>query len=84
MMSGAQNQKQFRNWLKFSYRTRLRPRRTLKAVLQRQNVMSDAKRFAHAKKVAVQSKIARTRPVEDRDGSSNGSRQQYPVSARCT
>lgn len=66
MMSGAQNQKQFRNWLKFSY---VAPGFGLggpaQNVLQRQNVMSDAKRFAHAKNIPVQSIMPRERPVED-------------------
>lgn len=66
MMSGAQNEKQFKNWLKFSY---VAPGYGLggpaQNILQRQNVLSEARRFANASKVATRSRPVLPRPVED-------------------
>lgn len=66
MMSGAQNQKQFRNWLKFSY---VAPGFGLggpaQNILQKQNVLSEGRRFAHAKQVKTRSRTHSPIPVED-------------------
>jgi hypothetical protein len=63
MMSGAQNSKQFRNWLKFSY---VPPGFGLGGpaanVLQRQNVLADAKRFANCRDVVRMGPMSMPKP----------------------
>lgn len=66
LMSGAQNRKQFQNWLKFSY---VAPGFGLggpaQNVLQKQNALSDARRFAHAQNIPSRIRKPMPRPHEN-------------------
>jgi len=66
MMSGAQNRKQFQNWLKFSY---VPPGHGLggpsQNKLQKQEVLAEARRYAKAKDVPMYSRKPLPRPHEN-------------------